>query len=207
VSARLQCRLGDHFAAHKYGTHLHSDLDGAKKLQLVLRDELSERDQKPDLQSRETMIWQAKPDRCRQRDPVTVSTGHRLHIGQPDSQSLLGTRDHPNEPAEAKRDHVGADNDDGAKSQELVETPHALKVTTCEREGDCREYELVRASVDTFSILQMGAAETGPKPTSNKLSSTQPAVNSVQGYIQLFPGTSTNQGMSMPVKPGSDRFC
>lgn len=68
-------------------------------------------------------------------------------MSRPDSQSLLGARDHPNKPAETKCDDVGADNDDGAESQELVETPHALEVTTCEREGDCREYELVRASV------------------------------------------------------------
>lgn len=79
--------------------------------------------------------------------------GHWLRNGQSDSQSLLGTRDDPNEPAEAKRDDVGADNDDGAESQELVETPNALEVATCERESNCREYELLRASVHLFPTL------------------------------------------------------
>lgn len=74
-------------------------------------------------------------------------------MSRPDSQSLLGARDHPNKPAETKRDDVGADNDDRAESQELVETPHALEVTTCEREGDCREHELGGASVKAPTLI------------------------------------------------------
>lgn len=106
------------------GEGLDTKLNLAQELHLMLRDKLGERDEEADLEPGHAVVRQAIPTHV-------SAQASRLHV-----QCVFGSKEEPDDPAEAKGDEVGADDGDAAEAEELACAPYALEVPAGEGEGD-----------------------------------------------------------------------